>query len=284
MRFRAVLVAGMSVAVAALGAGAATAAPPAPPAVTCGSILEQDAYLTQDLRCPEGNGIFLEIDVTLDLRGHRLIGPGATATPTGPGRGIGVHLSPAWPSGVVGGTITGWPIGIGGNEDFETSETFSLSRLTLSGNGTAVQANQARMTADRLTVRGNSVGIDALSRGEVGTQLTVSASTFRDNGTAVRVDARTTVDLRGSTFERNGTGYTATAGTPDGYAALLEGNTFSRNGDGIRAEVPGTSLRQNTATRNTGWGIYAPGAVDLGGNVARRNGRSPQCVGVVCSS
>ncbi|MDM7832343.1 hypothetical protein [Cellulomonas edaphi] len=43
------------------------------------------------------------------------------------------------------------------------------------------------------------------------------------------------------------------------------------------------SLGDNDARHNAGWGIYVPGAVDLGGNTARHNGRSPQCVGVVCT-
>ena len=42
------------------------------------------------------------------------------------------------------------------------------------------------------------------------------------------------------------------------------------------------SIGGNSARNNTGWGINAPGATDLGGNTARHNGNEPQCVGVVC--
>ena len=42
------------------------------------------------------------------------------------------------------------------------------------------------------------------------------------------------------------------------------------------------SIGGNDARNNTGWGIYAPGATDLGGNTAAHNGNQPQCVGVVC--
>jgi parallel beta helix pectate lyase-like protein len=277
VKIKAVVVTGVLTAGMLLASGPVEAA--AAP-VTCGSVLEADAYLTQDLRCPAGNGIFLEIDVTLDLRGHRLIGPGATADV--PGSGIAVTLSPAWPSKVINGTIKDWPVAIGGNEDFETVETATLEDLTLTDNGTAVLANQADLTINRTTFRRNAVAVNARSWGELGTRLSVTGSTFRDNDLAVQVDSRTTATLRDNTFRANGVGYTVTAGDPDGYNALLAGNTFTANGDAVRVSTPGTSLGGNTALRNSGWGIYAPGAIDLGGNVARKNGNNPQCVGVAC--
>jgi hypothetical protein len=46
--------------------------------------------------------------------------------------------------------------------------------------------------------------------------------------------------------------------------------------------VPGAGLKNNTALRNSEWGICAPGATGLGGKVSRRNGNFPPCVGVAC--
>ncbi len=67
---------------------------------------------------------------------------------------------------------------------------------------------------------------------------------------------------------------------------VLKRNTFTRNGDGVvlagSSAGVGVSLGATTAFRNDGWGIYAPGATDLGGNRSRRNGNQPQCVGVAC--
>ncbi len=61
-------------------------------------------------------------------------------------------------------------------------------------------------------------------------------------------------------------------------------NVFVGNSsNGIRSEIPGLEVGGNTARRNGGYGIYAPGAVDLGMNVASRN-RLGQWVGVVCSA
>lgn len=60
-------------------------------------------------------------------------------------------------------------------------------------------------------------------------------------------------------------------------------NVLKKNrGTGIRSELPGLEVGGNTAMRNRGYGIKAPGAVDLGANVAYGN-RLGQCVGVVCA-
>ena len=50
----------------------------AAPLVTCGSTLTKDAKLTSDLYCPSGVGIILGSNVSLDLGGHRLVGPGSS--------------------------------------------------------------------------------------------------------------------------------------------------------------------------------------------------------------
>jgi len=53
-------------------------------------------------------------------------------------------------------------------------------------------------------------------------------------------------------------------------------------GTGITSDQPGLPVGSNTALYNGGYGIDAPGAVDLGGNVAYGN-KLGQCVGVVCA-
>jgi parallel beta-helix repeat protein len=70
----------------------------------------------------------------------------------------------------------------------------------------------------------------------------------------------------------------------DASASSLEKNAVSTSGlDGIHVDAPSTTLTKNTATRNTNLGIFAPGAVDGGGNKASGNGNPTQCVGVVCT-
>jgi parallel beta-helix repeat protein len=70
-------------------------------------------------------------------------------------------------------------------------------------------------------------------------------------------------------------------------ANLLSGNAANGNGRAggvvVQGSVAANTLRGNTANANAGHGIAAAhGAVDGGGNRARRNHRRPQCVGVKC--
>ena len=83
-------------------------------------------------------------------------------------------------------------------------------------------------------------------------------------------------------FSGNDVGFTSSGDEEPDFSATLDHNIFVRNGDGIHVEDGGNSLKANSAGRNTGWGIYAPGSTDLGGNRAFGNGNSPQCVGVTC--
>lgn len=93
-----------------------------------------------------------------------------------------------------------------------------------------------------------------------------------------------------NTFKQNEVGVIFTRGQPlPGDPPLTAedssaiGNTLTRNsGTGILTELSGLEVGDNTATKNGGYGIYAPGAVDLGGNVASGNTLG-QCVGVVCT-
>ena len=105
--------------------------------------------------------------------------------------------------------------------------------------------------------------------------VTVTGTRFVGNGTATAVDGYGVLTVRSSTFRDNVVGFTTLPGSED-VSVLLDGNRFTRNGDGILPTVAGVRLKDNAAVRNLGWGIHAPGAVDLGGNTARGNGRSPQ--------
>lgn len=151
-----------------------------------------------------------------------------------------------------------------------------------------------------MTVLGNEVGVDAGFFG-----VDVSDSRLAGNGVAFRssaylgagalernsfVDNGTGVELTGTTaslvnnvFSGNDVAFTSSEPVEDSTSRLV-GNRFVRNGDAIVITEPGTELQGNLAENNRGWGIYAPGAVDLGGNRARGNGNEPRCVGVVCGA
>jgi hypothetical protein len=112
----------------------------------------------------------------------------------------------------------------------------------------------------------------------------ISGSTFVSNATAVQV-GQWGATISGNTFRANQT--TVSIAIPPSESestTVVQGNTFRLNADGLRLENAEAvvSVGGNDARNNTGWGIYVPGATDLGGNTARRNGNEPQCVGVVC--
>jgi hypothetical protein len=110
-------------------------------------------------------------------------------------------------------------------------------------------------------------------------------NTFTDNGIVVDLGEGSGQIAR-NTFENNVLAFTSVGPPLDGpwsSPARLEGNTFLSNGDAIITAGVGTELKDNVAQYSTGWGIYAPGVTDLGGNKASGNGRDPQCVGVVCT-
>jgi hypothetical protein len=341
------------------GAGTAIAVA-APQAVRCGATLTTDAHLTRDLRCAAGEGITLVGDVTLDLGGHRILGPGRSGDGS-VGRGVTVSAGPAT---VLNGTVQGWDTALGRDDALDDQPAATVRDVRLLDNGTGVDVVQQSVTLERVTVAGNASGVqgfllatvtltDSVVRDNdtgvnvVEGQLTVTGSRLTGNGmavacsegvclldhnriadndvavisfstgprltgndvagnhvgyesagldgpvldgnrftrndVAVAVGSRSRVTIRQNTFTGNGSGVSASEDAED-YSGTLVGNTFTRNGDGVNlpASPETLSLGGNRAVRNTGWGIYAPGATDLGGNAARGNGNSPQCVGVAC--
>lgn len=105
----------------------------------------------------------------------------------------------------------------------------------------------------------------------------ISGSTFTRSGVAVQGSS---LEIKNSTFARNTTGVLI----DDPAGSSLTGNVARDNTEhGIYTAGEGLTLRRNTATRNGGYGIHAPAANNLGGNVARGNGLG-NCVGLTCSS
>lgn len=114
---------------------------------------------------------------------------------------------------------------------------------------------------------------------------TVKGNTFTRSG--VVLDPHIPMVLENNTFRHNRTAAIFNGSTLPGGEMWAPGravnNVLVRNrGTGISSELPGLIVGRNTARYNRGYGIYAPGAVDLGGNKARGN-KLGQCVGVVCS-
>jgi hypothetical protein len=326
----------------------------------CGDRVVADTVLTRDLRCASGPGLVLEGGVTLDLGGHRIVGPGAEAE-----AGDGVLVSGGVQATVRNGAVVGWPRGVAveQGDDPDTLARAAVDGISFRGNGTAVWSflGEVRVagsvfrdngsgvnlffaggSVERSTFRGNRAaavasqvgplrvtdstfvdnesGVDctdvgcaversrftrgtaaltsyrasvALVDSEVrGHQVGFRAqfegggdsatnSRFVGNDVAVRLSILGRVTLTGNRFTGNRVGVTETEEVETAEATLT-GNRFDRNGDAVLLTVVPARLGTNVATRNTGWGLYAPHAVDLGGNRARGNGNQPQCVGVAC--
>jgi hypothetical protein len=124
---------------------------------------------------------------------------------------------------------------------------------------------------------GSDVGVNGLYAAS-----RITGSTFVANATAVVVGMYGAT-LTSNTFRAN-EATLAFVGQDSGAVTVVQDNTFRRNGDGLLVDSPEAhvSIGGNDARKNAGWGIYAPGATDLGGNTAKHNGNQPQCVGVVC--
>lgn len=153
-------------------------------------------------------------------------------------------------------------------------------RSQLVGNEVALDVRFFGADVSDSTFRGNGTAFSSFS---VWGHSALERNTFTDNGTAVTLSS-SRATLVDNVFRSNRLGFTYEGHDPDWFGATLTGNRFVRNTDAIVVEEPGVALGDNAAERNTGWGIYAPQAEDLGGNTARGNGNEPQCVGVVCAS
>jgi hypothetical protein len=329
--------------------------------VRCGDRITVDTRLTADLRCAGGPGLVLAGGVTLDLGGHRLVGPGS---------GTGVLVTDPVEATLRNGQVVGWGTGVDVRQADDSLDTarlavravvFRSNRTALSGfisqtriadsvfgtNTTAVDLFYAGATIDRSafldnrsatsvsqtgplriadsTFLGNDYGVDctdtlctvdrsrmwggntALYSFRANIRLTASevrgykvgfrpgfaagrvpdadaatGSRFVDNDIAVQLGSFGSMTLTGNLFTGNrvAVGELADSEIED---ALLADNRFERNGDAVNLPTLPVAMRHNTAVRNTGWGLYAPRATDLGGNTASRNGKQPPCTGVVCT-
>lgn len=186
----------------------------------------------------------------------------------------------------IGVIVSGSTWTAGGNTGIHCAGgTCTVVNNVISGTGIAVRTFETRLALVGNDIVDNQGGY--VPGTNTGSPENVRDNRFRNNGTAVRVlggafgiGAGATADVRGNLFEGNSIGFGAVE--EGDYDILLDRNTFTHNGDGVRASVGSPRLARNSAVDNTGWGIYAPNAVDLGGNTASGNGNQPQCVGVVC--
>jgi hypothetical protein len=287
------LICAVAVLVGAGGAGARGTA------LACGDTITTDVTLTANLTSCPGDGLIVAADgVTVDLNGHSVRGSGA---------GTGITVSGADVS-VVNGLVGGFDVGV--RSSFGSGDRTRLSRLTVTGNGTGVVANSQSGVLDQSTIALNAgAGLTVAGANS----WTIEHSQVTDNGGAgmVLFQALFTT-IAGNTVSHN-------AGNGIEFrfhvdVATVSDNLVARNGGfGIRITDSTSKVLRNVARRNgntgillsesenpeavvfyeisgnvsndnAGAGIVATaGMTDGGGNSAKHNGATPQCMNVACS-
>lgn len=251
-----------------------------PAAVRCGSVVSTDAYLATDLTCPDGNGVTLAGNLTLDLRGHQLRGPGATEA--------AVIVRSGFSARIQNGAIKAWGVGVGRanpDPDSAMTGTATVRNVRFLNNVTAVAPQgsdiggtpTAAFVVRNSLFENNTFGIGVIFTGSV----TVNASSFRGNSDAVRIDTGK-LEVTGSRFYANMTGVSCVEGnctirssylfgnqtalTSGTYAIAATGNVLTRNGIGlITVGSSGNALSSNVFAGNT-TAVHFLGA---GGTVTR---------------
>jgi len=173
-----------------------------PVAITCGAELTTNAVLTADLTCPAGGGITVTGNVTIDLRGHLLSGPGADGT------ALMVHsgFSPQ----IKNGHIANWGTGI----EYALSTTVPDLPATATISAVQFRSNTRAIAANGILPGNNTPGyviknsrfeqnVSGITGGFTGS-ITVAGSTFHKNQYAISLDTGT-LAVATSRFDSNGT-------------------------------------------------------------------------------
>jgi Right handed beta helix region len=164
-----------------------------------------------------------------------------------------------------------------------TENGLDVTNSTIKNYATAISGPECVGTISGNTFTGNFVGVST----QLGLYDPPSEPPFthllnnRFFGNGIAINAAEGMTVVGNNLTANISGFVSVG---NGSSKVVTGNTFSHNlSSGVRATDTGLSVGKNTAISNGRYGIYAPGATDLGGNVASGNTLT-QCVGVVCAS
>lgn len=147
------------------------------------------------------------------------------------------------------------------------------------------KAEQSMYNAGEIVVvssRGDEISGNELKNGEVGLLMVDLISRPTTNVVIAKNSARRN-NRHGFVFR------TEAPATVNEITTRVEGNVAEQNGGNgfvydITNQEPSQGaiqLEANEATQNAGYGVYVPGAFDLGRNKASEN-RVNECVGVVC--
>jgi parallel beta helix pectate lyase-like protein len=264
----------VAVAVAAVFGFPAVVAQAAVP-VHCGAVLTVSTHLTQDLTCRSGVGLTLRGNITLDLGGHRLTGPGKSAGSFDTSRGIA--LSESGTPRIQHGTIRGWGVGTGPSDD---NSGFGQTRaavtgVTYSDNGSGLSGSTSTFTVSRSRfVHNTDNGITGLT-----TVATVTWSVFLDNGRAISLSDGGSLTLSRSLVARNAVGVSCDeVGCTITLSALLT-NTTAISTFSTQAKITANYIDGNKVGFDASFDPNPGYANELSHNSIRHNG-----TGVVLSA
>ena len=214
-------------------------------------------YLTGDRHCSAFGLIIDANDVTVDLMGYSLIGPG-------PGSNIGILLDTPDNVEIRNGTVRDFGVyGIyDGSISGSSVRLIDLRVISNAGYGIILSGKSNMLKG--CTVSGNG------DRGiSMGYAASIIDNTVYKNGGPYGIYANYASTVTGNTvYDNNGTGIFVNGGT------TVTGNTVRENGgDGIWAGY-GSMVTGNTVTYNTGDGIEVAHHCSVVGNHCHQNGLS----------
>lgn len=276
--------------------------------IACGATITIDTTLWKNLKCLSDGLVVSGDGVTLDLDGHKI---------SGSGTGVGVAITGSDVT-LENGSVKGFEQGV---RLASLAERSTLADLTANGNQTGLTvfaADDATVTdstfsnntsfgvwdrALRLTIEDSEIshnGGDGFYAFPFSGALTLTGNRFNGNvGSGIHFeDSDDLSTVSGNDASRNGGDGIQVYSSTGTYT----GNSTNRNGrNGISLTEGGGLLfaqheliAGNISNRNGGYGILActqvssppdpcaAGMVDGGGNFAKRNGQSPDCVNIFC--
>lgn len=158
------------------------------PVTACGTTITTDAYLAHDLVCSSGTGITFKASVTLDLRGHRLIGPGRSSANFAGSNGVYPDPDSTPVSRVTHGRLSGWDKAVG-TSDFTSvrDRELRVDHVVVQSSSTGLTAPfTGSLTADHVIVNDVDLGVD----GSFG-YANVSDAAFRRGDRAINAGTLT---------------------------------------------------------------------------------------------
>jgi parallel beta-helix repeat protein len=269
-------------------------------AVACGETITRSTWVLNDLSASNCTVHIGAAGITLSLNDHSLVrieNPGFDGVTIENGSARGVFLTDAANNVVRDLAVTG-----AGNAN--AIQVLGDSAGTeISGNQASAVGIALNVNASGLRVLGNTVsGIGLTSGDKLGPLVVLGNDNLiqSNNARLTHIDGVGSGVGEGSLLvygdDNRILGNTANDSVLYGIVVdsgaantLVKGNTANSNGheflsgDGIRVRSASSSIGDNTANSNAGYGINAAlGVTDLGGNTASGNGNSPQCVNVSC--